>query len=96
MPKAARIGDTHACPQSNPGPVPHVGLPIAKGSPNVLINKIPAARKGDKAPCIGGMDSISNGSKTVMINKKPAARMGDPTQHGGSITGGSPNVIIGG
>ena len=96
MPKAAKIMDMHACPKSEPGPVPHVGLMIVGGSSNVKINSLGAARKGDKALCVGPPDSISKGSTTVFINGKPAARMGDPTEHGGTITSGSANVNIGG
>lgn len=33
---AARMTDLHTCPESD-GPVPHVGGPIVKGSPTVLI-----------------------------------------------------------
>ncbi len=96
MPGAARISDMHVCPQVNPGPVPHVGMMISQGSPDVMINNLPAARVGDMAICVGPPDSIAMGSGTVMINGAPAARMGDSTSHGGTITAGSPTVIIGG
>lgn len=96
MPLAAKILDMHVCPLSNPGPVPHVGLMIVEGSSNVMINGMGAARMGDKALCVGSSDSIVQGSSSVLINGKPAARMGDMTSHGGQITGGSSNVIIGG
>lgn len=96
MPAAAKILDTHVCPKSEPGPVPHVGLMIMAGSSNVKINGMGAARKGDKALCVGPPDSISAGSSSVKINGKPAARMGDSTNHGGKITSGSANVNIGG
>jgi uncharacterized Zn-binding protein involved in type VI secretion len=96
MPGAARQTDMHVCPMSEPGPVPHVGMMISQGSGNVLINSLGAAREGDSALCVGPADSISKGSSSVNINGKPAARMGDPTDHGGAITAGSLNVIIGG
>ncbi|MDG1331961.1 MAG: PAAR domain-containing protein [Crocinitomicaceae bacterium] len=96
MPGAARKTDMHACPQSNPGPVPHVGMMISEGSGNVLINGLGAAREGDGAICVGGTDSISTGSSSVLINGMAAARMGDPTDHGGAITAGSATVLIGG
>lgn len=95
MPFAATLGHFHVCPRVNPGPVPHVGGPIAVGSPNVLINGMPAARVGDMAVCVGPPDRIAKGSTTVLINNKPAARMGDRTAHGGVIVTGMPNVLMG-
>jgi len=97
MPKyAATVGDYHICPKVEPGPKPHVGGPILNGSPNIFIGGQPAARKGDKALCIGAPpDTITEGSKTVFFNGKPAARFGDRTQHGGRIVTGNPTVIIG-
>lgn len=96
MPAAARMTDMHVCPQVNPGPVPHVGMMISQGSPNVMVNGLSAARVGDMALCVGPPDSIVMGSSSVMINGMPAARLGDSTAHGGSITSGSPTVMIGG
>ncbi len=98
MPPAARITDMHTCPMQTPGtpPIPHVGGPIVKGAPNVLIGFMPAARVGDTCTCVGPPDAIVKGSATVMIGYMPAARMGDTTAHGGSIVAGAPNVIIGG
>lgn len=93
---AARISDMHTCPMVNPGPAPHVGGPIAMGSPNVLIGSIPAARIGDTAICVGPPDTVATGSSGVIINGKPAARMGDSTAHGGKIIVGMPTVLIGG
>ncbi|KXI22535.1 PAAR domain-containing protein [Photobacterium sanguinicancri] len=78
---AAFIGCYHTCPDRT-GKIPHVGGPVAVGSPNVFIGGMPAARKGDKLVCIGPPDSISSGSSGVFINGKPAARMGDSTSHG--------------
>ena len=96
MPGAARMTDMHACPQSNPGPVPHVGMMITEGSADVLVNGLGVARVGDGALCVGASDSISVGSGTVFVNGSAAARMGDATNHGGVITAGSPTVLIGG
>ncbi len=99
MPPAARLGDTHICPMVTPGtpPVPHVGGPILPPcEPTVLIGKMPAARMGDMATCVGPPDTIVLGSATVLIGKKPAARMGDSTAHGGAIVVGLPTVLIGG
>ncbi|HEX4167880.1 MAG TPA: PAAR domain-containing protein [Bryobacteraceae bacterium] len=92
---AARILDMHTCPMEEPGPVPHVGGPIASGCPTVLIGGMPAARVGDEATCTGPPDTIASGSATVLIGGQPAARLGDPTVHGGVIVAGCPTVIIG-
>lgn len=92
---AARIGDMHVCPKVNPGPVPHVGGPVAIGQPNVLIGNMPAAREGDMCVCVGPPDKIAKGSSSVLIGGKPAARMGDPTSHGGRVVIGCPTVLIG-
>ena len=86
----------HTCPMQNPGPVPHVGGPISKGEPMVLIGYMPAARVGDMCICTGPPDIIAKGSSSVMIGFMPAARMGDMTSHGGSIVKGEPTVMIGG
>ena len=95
MPAAARVGDLHTCTKVEPGPVPHVGGPIAKGETSVLIGHQPAARKGDAATCTGPSDTISQGEGTVLIGNMPAARQGDATQHGGTIAAGCPTVKIG-
>ncbi len=92
---AARIGDMHICPKTQPGPVPHVGGPIVQGSGNVIIGGSPAARVGDMAVCIGPPDKASSGSATVFINGKAATRMGDASAHGGKIIMGCPTVLIG-
>lgn len=95
---AARIGDMHVCPMVTPGtpPVPHVGGPITgPGVPTVLIGGKPAAVMGDMCVCTGPPDTIVLGSTGVLIGGKPAARMGDQCAHGGAITLGQPNVLIG-
>ncbi len=92
---AARITDMHTCPMSD-GPKPHVGGPVMKGVPTVLIDNIPAARATDMVTCVGPPDMIAKGSNSVFINKLPAARMGDQTAHGGVIVLGCPTVLIGG
>ena len=94
MPPAARISDMHNCPMVT-GVVPHVGGPIAKGEPTVLIGFLPAARVGDIVTCAGPPDTIVKGSPTVLIGYMPAARMGDNTAHGGAITVGHPTTMIG-
>ncbi len=96
---AARVGDMHVCPMMTPGlpPIPHVGGPVLPpGSVTVLIGGMPAAKVGDMCLCVGPPDSIVSGSTTVFICGAPTARVGDMTAHGGSITVGCPNVMIGG
>lgn len=93
---AARVGDLHVCPMVT-GVVPHVGGPIMplNAATNVLIGNMPAATVGTMCTCTGPPDTIVMGSTTVLIGGKPAARMGDTTAHGGTITLGCPNVLIG-
>jgi len=97
---AARLGDMHTCPMQTPAvpsPIPHVGGPITgPGVANVLIANVPASVVGDVAVCTGPPDTIVKGSATVVIGGRPAARLGDTTVHGGVITVGCPNVLIGG
>lgn len=96
-PPAARIGDMHTCPMVTPGvpPIPHVGGPISKGQPNVLVCMMPQARITDMAVCVGPPDLIVKGSAGVLVGGMPAARMGDNTAHGGVIVMGAPTVLIG-
>lgn len=91
---SARVTDMHTCPMFN-GPVPHVGGPITLGASTVLIGKMPAARIGDIASCVGPPDTITQGSPAVLIGGKPAARLGDLTAHGGTVVMGAPTVLIG-
>lgn len=91
---AARLGDMHVCPATNPGPVPHVGGPISMGIPTVLIANMPAATVGSTAVCCGPPDTVVQGSAKVLIGGKPAARMGDSCAHGGKIVAGSPTILI--
>ena len=67
---------------------------VAQGSPNVLINGLPAARATDQESCHSG--KIAQGSQTVGINGLAAARVGDKTTCGAVISLGSANVLIGG
>lgn len=92
---AARMTDLHVCPMVT-GVVPHVGGPIIKGETTVLIGKLPAARLGDMATCVGPPDTIVKGSATCLIGKMPAARMGDTCSHGGTITLGLFTTLVGG
>lgn len=91
---AARISDMHVCPMVTLL-VPHVGGPVAMGSPNVITGNMPQARVGDMCTCVGPPDAIAMGSPTVLVNNMMAARILDNTIHGGMITTGFPTVIIG-
>jgi uncharacterized Zn-binding protein involved in type VI secretion len=96
MMPAARIADMHACPMVT-GIVPHVGGPIMPpGGVTVLVGKMPAARVGDMATCVGPPDVIAMGSFTKFFQKMPAARLSSLTGHGGTVVAGFPTVLIGG
>lgn len=95
MPPAARMTDMHVCPMVTVI-IPHVGGPIVKGVPTVLIGKLPAATATSMCVCVGPPDIIAKGSATVLIGKLPAARMGDTCAHGGTVVLGLPTVMIGG
>jgi uncharacterized Zn-binding protein involved in type VI secretion len=92
---AARVTDPVVCPAFT-ALVPHVGGPIAKGAPTVLIAGLLAARLGDVTTCVGPPGAIASGSPVVLIAGQPAARMTDLAGHGGTITVGCPTVLIGG
>jgi len=105
MPAQSRISDTcqgicvHGCPAE-----PHAVTGTAvSGSPDVLVNGIPAFRLADKgihAACCGPNTwESAMGSSSVMINGKPAIRTGDMTRHCGGVgnmTSGSTDVMTGG
>jgi uncharacterized Zn-binding protein involved in type VI secretion len=63
---AARIGDTHACPQVTVL-VPHVGGPLVLGSFTVLTGFMPQSRVGDPLICVGPPDAVAMGCPTVMV-----------------------------
>ena len=90
---AARMGDMHVCPMVT-GVVPHVGGPIIKGEPTVLIGSMPAACVGDPVTCVGPPDTIALGSFKVMVKGRPLARMGDLTAHGGTIVLGCFTCLV--
>lgn len=77
--------------------------PVVQASPNVFINGLPVARKGDPgvhSGCCGANTFVCKGcSSTVKVNGKGVARLGDATTHcggSGKLTKGSPNVFVGG
>jgi len=106
MPPQSRVGDNsqvpadaHGCPAC---PHPCIGPAIA-GSPDVMVNSIPALRVGDPgmhAACCGPNTwTAQAGSGTVFINNKAAHRLGDADTHcggSGKMVAGSGNVISGG
>ena len=67
MPPAARVSDMHDCPKVEPGPVPHVGGPIATGSTTVFFAGRPAARAGDTVVENGPSATILTGAPAVII-----------------------------
>lgn len=76
----------------------HTGIKeIAKGSPNVYVNRLQAARggdDGDPVSCHG--KKVKQGSQWVSFNKLPASRLEDLTTCPGNISSASTNVAIGG
>lgn len=96
MPPASKLGDMVMHPA-------HTPATIMNGSPNVLINNIPAATVGSMVsvhclmsypfPC--HPSTIASGSGTVLVNGKPLTRLGDKSGCGGIVIRGSANVIAG-
>jgi uncharacterized Zn-binding protein involved in type VI secretion len=66
---------------------------ITKGSGDVSIGGLPAARRGDTTDRDG---TLEQGSPNVFINGKPAVTSGDRTGCGGVVVGGASNVFING
>ncbi|MEM9145278.1 MAG: PAAR domain-containing protein [Pseudomonadota bacterium] len=90
----SRISDNHVCPMVN-GTVPHVGGPVIKGQPTVLIGNMPAARIGDNLTCVGPPDTLVKGSATTLVGNMPQARIGDTNSHGGSMVVGCMTCLVG-
>ncbi|MBL3566102.1 PAAR domain-containing protein [Rhodovulum sulfidophilum] len=93
MPAASRKGDSgsgHGC---------FPATPATSGSPDVLIDGIPALRQGDAHAAHGCKDcaphgrAVSGGSPTVFVNGRPLARVGDSISCGGVVAAGSGTVI---
>lgn len=72
---AARQTDPTSCPV--PG---HGTNPIATGSPNVILDNLPAARMTDTSAC--GSPIVGAVVSTVLINGLPAATLGSTGGHG--------------
>ena len=93
MPPVSRAGDIIFHPPFTPAT-------IMIGSPNVLINNIPASTIGSmiSVHCTWyncHASTIASGSATVLVNGKPLTRIGDHSACGGIVIKGSPNVIAG-
>ncbi|CAM1348181.1 HET-C-related protein [Tenacibaculum ascidiaceicola] len=89
----ATVGSMHTCPMCS-GSTPHIGGPIIKGEPNILINNKPAATMGSLCTCAGPPDTVAQGDPFVFFNGKSVACLGDMTAHGGVISSGEANIII--
>jgi len=101
--RVSDISDVSACAHGCPAcPHPAAG-PATSGSPDVMVNGLPALRLGDSgihAVCCGPNTwQATAGSSSVFINGKPAHRQGDTCQHCGgvgSLSTGSADVMVGG
>ena len=95
-PQASRVDDMHLCPQGIL--IPHVGGPILpKGARAVPIGGKSAARLADRASCYDSPnDVISAGAFDVRINGLPGVHVGCTTVHGGVISAGKDDVLMGG
>lgn len=85
---AARLSDPTSCPVTG-----HGTNPIDIGSPNVLMDGLPAARQGDTSACGGALSGSLSG--TVFINGMNAATLGSTLNHGGTVVAGSGSILIG-
>ncbi len=105
MPPQCRLGHKSHCPADTHWCIgcPHpVTGPAVTGSPNVLVNFLPATRVTDMgvhmACCGPNIWQASQGSSTVFINFLPAHRLGDQDAHCGGVgkmIEGSPDVMTG-
>ncbi len=94
----AKLGDLALCradSHGSPADPLEVRGPIISGSPSVLIDGKPAARKGDRgihAACAGpNTFEITGGDPGVLINGRPAAKIGSETKH----CGGTGQIVRG-
>lgn len=93
MSSQAKRGDTTRCPRHASGTITGI-----VGAPHCTTNGIDIVRVGDCAQCFGTaeMDIVVSGTATVSIGSRYAARVGSNLWHGGVVSSGSPNVVIGG
>ena len=106
MPAQARVSDIAHCPACGHGCLScdhSVEGPCTAGSPDVMVNGLPAARMEDPgvhSSCCGSNKWVATGCSTsVFINGIGAHRLGDVTTHcggTGTMTTGSPDVMVGG
>lgn len=94
MPKAVRKSDLSAGHGCFPARI------NISGSPDVMINGLPAHRKDDKwLVHICGKNShdgtLSSASTTVFANNKGIGRVGDSISCGDTAKTGSPDTFIG-
>ncbi|MGJ3493735.1 hypothetical protein PsalN5692_00404 [Piscirickettsia salmonis] len=90
---AARKGDSTTANVANIGVI---GGHLIGGSPDVFINKQPAARVQDAGQyCIAVINQVTEGAQTVFINGKPAAKKTSSMSLSGQVTSGSPDVLLG-
>jgi uncharacterized Zn-binding protein involved in type VI secretion len=94
---AARVGDMHTCPLSDGNHAARRRRGDARlGIVTVLIGGSAGATVGNQCTCVSpAPDVIQQGSATVKIGGQNAARQGDATAHGGIISSGFANVLIG-
>ncbi|MFO0546982.1 MAG: PAAR domain-containing protein [Polyangiaceae bacterium] len=99
------VVEKHCCSKDTTTPTPpiqHVGGPLtSKGSTNVKVNNLPAARTGDIGTCtpVSEPNLIVTGAATVKINGQLGARLTSILVHKPTATvvsKGSPNVQYGG
>jgi uncharacterized Zn-binding protein involved in type VI secretion len=83
MPQQARVGDT----------ISHGGT-ITRGSTDIIVSGLAAARQGDSVVCHAhGNQTITSGSPIVFVNGLAAARVGDSISCGATITSGSTDTV---
>lgn len=105
MPGQGRLGDAAFCPADAhgcPACAHPVTGPAIAGSPDVIVNHLPALRDGDPgvhAACCGPNTWTANGGAAwVIINHRRAFRLSDGTAHcggSGQLVAASADVIVG-
>lgn len=105
MPEAGRLGDQSNIPSDSHGcpACPHdASGPAISGSPDVIVDGLPALRMGDHgihtACCGSNTWQAAAGAPCVIINGRRAHRKGDATMHcggSGALVEGSPTVFFG-
>lgn len=105
MAQAGRRGDRAHLPHDDHGGpcCPHAAQgPALTGSVNVLINRRPMLRVGDRGMhshcCDSNTWTAYSGALCVLVNDRRPHRLGDLTDHCGGeglLIEGSPNVLIG-